>query len=123
MPSEDDHVLVQGVAGDKNALGFFGLAYYLENKEKLKLIGVDNGNGPVLPSLESVKSGSYSPLSRPIFIYVSNKAVAQPEVIAFVEFYLKNAGQLVADVGYIPLPEDEYTTQLNKFKDFVATHK
>jgi phosphate transport system substrate-binding protein len=123
MPSEDDHVLVQGVAGDKTALGFFGLAYYLENMDKLKLVGVDAGNGAVLPSIESVKSGSYSPLSRPIFIYVSSKAIVQPEVIEFVEFYLKNAGDLVADVGYIPLPKEEYAEQLKKFQEFVSNHK
>ena len=123
MPSEDDHVLVQGVAGDKNALGFFGLAYYLENKEKLKLVGVDAGDGAVLPSLETVKNGTYKPLSRPIFIYVSNKAIEQPEVVTFVEFYLENAASLVGDVGYIPLTDTEYQAQLTKFKEFVATNK
>ncbi len=121
MPSEDDHVLVQGVAGDKFALGFFGLAYYQENADKLKLVGVDAGNGPVLPSTETVKNGSYSPLSRPIFIYVSHIARDKPEVIRFVEFYLENAATLVQDVGYIPLPSEEYQQQLDKFRTFVGS--
>ncbi|MDX1477434.1 MAG: PstS family phosphate ABC transporter substrate-binding protein [Saprospiraceae bacterium] len=121
MPSEDDHVLVQGVAGDKFALGFFGLAYYQENAAKLKLVAVDNGNGPVLPSMETVKTGKYAPLSRPIFIYVSSEGATRPEVIAFVEFYLQNAAELVPDVGYIPLPDEEYSAQLAKFRAFVET--
>jgi len=119
MPSEDDHVLVQGVAGDKYALGFFGLAYYQENADRLKLVAVDGGNGPILPSLNTVKNGEYTPLSRPIFIYVSNEGAKRPEVVKFVEFYLKNAVNLVTDVGYIPLPNQEYQTQLEKFRTFV----
>jgi phosphate transport system substrate-binding protein len=119
MPSEDDHVLVQGVAGDKYALGFFGLAYYQENADRLKLVAVDGGNGPILPSLNTVKNGEYTPLSRPIFIYVSNEGAKRPEVVKFVEFYLQNAVNLVTDVGYIPLPNQEYQTQLEKFRTFV----
>ncbi len=119
MPSEDDHVLVQGVAGDKYALGFFGLAYYQENADRLKLVAVDGGNGPILPSLNTVKNGEYTPLSRPIFIYVSNEGAKRPEVVKFVEFYLQNAANLVTDVGYIPLPNQEYQTQLEKFRTFV----
>lgn len=118
--SEDDNVLVQGIIGDKNAIGFFGLAYYEENKEKLKLIGVDNGSGPVLPTFESVKSGSYAPLSRPVFIYVTDVAVKKPEVIEFVTFYLKNAPVLVKDVGYIPLPDQAYQKGLEEFSAFSA---
>ncbi|RLD19629.1 MAG: protein sphX [Bacteroidetes bacterium] len=121
MPSEDDHVLVQGVAGDKYALGFFGLAYFQENADKLKLVGVDAGSGPVKPSMETVKSGSYAPLSRPIFIYVNSDAATRPEVIEFVEFYLTHAASLVPDVGYIPLPDSEYTEQLTKFRNFVKS--
>ncbi|HET9487418.1 MAG TPA: PstS family phosphate ABC transporter substrate-binding protein, partial [Chryseosolibacter sp.] len=82
--SEDDNVLVQGIAGDKNGLGFFGLAYYEENKDKLKLVGVNDGKGVVLPSVETVKNGSYSPLSRPVFIYVTDAALKRPEVASFV---------------------------------------
>ena len=122
MPSEDDHVLVQGVAGNKNALGFFGLAYYLENKDKLKLVSVDDGNGPVLPSIETVSNGTYQPLSRPIFIYVNNDGAKRPEVVEFVRFYLENASELVQDVGYIPLPKEKYQGELNKFNAFVKQH-
>ncbi len=121
MPSEDDHVLVQGVAGDKYALGFFGLAYFQENADKLRLVAVDGGNGPVLPSIETVKNGTYAPLSRPIFIYVNNEGAKRPEVVKFVEFYLQEAAGLVTDVGYIPLPDSEYQAQLEKFKQFVNT--
>lgn len=121
--SEDDHVLVQGIAGDKYSLGFFGLAYYTENKDKLKLIGVDNGKEVVMPSLETVSNGTYSPLSRPLFIYVNSTSVASPEVVAFVDFYLENAEELSEDVGYIPLPDENYSKQKEKFKAFVAEHK
>ncbi len=121
--SEDDNVLVQGIATDKNALGFFGLAYYEENKDKLMLAGVDNGAGAVYPSMETVKTGSYAPLSRPIFIYVSSAAVKKAEVVEFVRFYLGHADQLVSEVGYIPLPKEEYTSQLNSFNEFVLVHK
>jgi phosphate transport system substrate-binding protein len=116
--SEDDNVLVQGIAGDKNALGFFGLAYYEENKDQLKLIGVDNGTRTVIPSLETVKDGSYAPLSRPVYIYVSNSAAKRPEVKLFVDFYLENASELVKDVGYIPLQDSEYSNQKKVFSSF-----
>lgn len=116
--SEDDNVLVQGIAGDKNGLGFFGLAYYEENRDKLKLVGVDDGSGATLPSLETVKSGSYKPLSRPVFIYVTGAAAKRAEVVAFVEFYLDNASALVSDVGYIPLSDQEYAAEKNKFSSF-----
>lgn len=116
--SEDDNVLVQGVSGDKNGIAFFGMAYYEENKEKLKLVGVDNGNGVVIPSMETIKSGSYSPLSRPVFIYVTDAAAKRPEVASFIEFYLTNASVLVPDVGYIPLTDDEYKSETEKFSTF-----
>ncbi len=114
--SEDDNVLVQGVSQDKNALGFFGFAYYAENQKRLKAVGVDGGKGPVAPSVKTVENGSYDPLSRPIFIYVSKKAAEKPEVREFVEFYLKNAPKLVKDVKYVPLPAKAYTTSLEHFK-------
>jgi|TARA_B100001540_G_C15791373_1_gene635585 phosphate transport system substrate-binding protein len=117
--SEDDHVLVQGVATDKYGLGFFGLAYYSENKDKLKLVGVDNGNGAILPSMETVSNGTYSPLARPIFIYANNSAKEKQEVKEFISFYLNNVGGLVADVGYIPLTEEEYKNEIKKFNDFI----
>jgi phosphate transport system substrate-binding protein len=121
--SEDDNVLVQGIAGDENAIGFFGLAYYEENKDKLKLIGVDNGTGPILPSLETVKTGVYEPLSRPIFIYVSDVAAEKPAVVEFVNFYLKNAAELVQDIGYIPLPSAEYEVEVQEFSTLIGTSK
>lgn len=109
--SEDDNVLVEGIAGDVNALGFFGLAYYQENKDKLKAVPIkaNKDTKPVAPSVEAAKDGTYQPLSRPIFIYVNkNAADTKPEVAKFVEFYLtpKNATELVAEVGYVPLPEE-----------------
>jgi len=123
MPSEDDHVLVQGVAGDKNALGFFGLAYFEENADKLKLVAVDGGDGPVKPSLETVMNGTYKPLSRPLFIYVSSEGAKRPEVVKFVEFYLNNASKIAEDVGYVPAPQNEYDEQMKKFKEFVAKYQ
>lgn len=121
--SEDDHVLVQGIAGDKYSLGFFGLAYYSENADKLTLIGVHNGTDVVKPSLETVKNGTYSPLSRPLFIYVNSTSVASPEVVEFVNFYIDNAGELSKDVGYIPLPAENYAKQKENFKAFVESNK
>jgi phosphate transport system substrate-binding protein len=111
--SEDDNVLVQGVAGDEGALGFFGFAYFEENRDKLKLLPVDdgkaeNGAGPVAPSLEAIRTGTYQPLSRPLFIYVALKSLDRPEVVEFVRFYLEQATALVGEVGYVPLPEHAY---------------
>ncbi len=112
--SEDDNVLVQGVAQDELALGFFGFAYYWENQSRLKIAAIDdgkpdNGDGPVVPSIESIRNGTYQPLSRPIFIYVAKRALDRPEVQSFTRFYLQNATQLVTEVGYVPLPERVYT--------------
>lgn len=117
--SEDDHVLVQGIAGDKNGLGFFGLAYYEENKDKLRLVGVDNGNGAITPTMETVGNGTYAPLSRPIFIYVNSNAKTRTEVSTFVSFYLDNAAELVKDVGYISMPTAEYDAEKAKFNNFL----
>ena len=114
--SEDDNVLVQGVANDVNALGFFGFAYYAENTKKLKAVAIDNGKGAVLPSEKTVLDGSYQPLSRPIYIYVSKKALAKPEVREFAEFYLKNAPKLVREVKYVPLPDKVYTVGGGRLK-------
>ncbi len=118
--SEDDNVLVQGISGDKNSIGFFGLAYYEENVDKLKLVGVDNGNGPILPTSVTVKDGTYAPLSRPMFIYVNDVASKRKEVEEFINFYLSNASSLVPDVGYIPLPQAEYQKGLDAFKSFTS---
>ena len=103
--SEDDEVIAKGVANDPNALGYFGYAYYLEHKDTVKLVSVDNGKGCVAPSPETVLDNTYEPLSRPIFIYVSAKAAGRPEVHAFAQFYVDPehaAG--VSTVGYVPLP-------------------
>jgi len=116
--SEDDNVLVQGVSGDINALGFFGYAYYLANVDKLKLVPVDGGDGPVSPSMETINNGSYSPLSRPIFIYVSKQSAVRPEVRAFTEFYIDQAAVLAAEVGYVALPESDYQASREQFANF-----
>jgi phosphate binding protein len=106
--SEDDDILVHGVSRTKGALGYFGLAYYENNQDKLKLVAIDNGNGPVKPSRETVLDGTYQPLARPLFIYVNVKALARPEVAEFVKFYVQNAGKLADEVGYIGLPDKVY---------------
>lgn len=108
--SEDDNVLVQGVENDVNALGYFGYAYYEANKHRLTAVAIDSGKGGVLPSLESVNNSTYSPLSRPIFIYLSKKGMQKPEVLEFVNFYLQNAPQLVAEVKYVPFTAAQYAT-------------
>ena len=118
--SEDDNVLVQGIAGDKYSLGFFGFAYYKENKDKLKIVPIDGGDGPVEPSEETINNGTYQPLSRPIFIYVNPVSGDRPEVSAFVEFYMKEAKHLVSEVGYVALPDQVYTMGLDRFKEKIT---
>jgi phosphate transport system substrate-binding protein len=115
--SEDDNVLVQGVARDKYALGYFGMAYYAENKDKLKSVPIVNKGATkgVSPSLETVMDGTYQPLARPIFIYVSEKSMQRPEVREFVEFYLKNAPKLTKEVGYVPLDKTHYDLAMKNF--------
>ncbi len=108
--SEDDNVLVTGVAGDANALGYFGFAYYEQNTDKLKVIGVDGGTGCIKPSKETIEGGTYKPLSRPLFIYVAKKSIAKEQVKSFVDFYLDTVNDLVPDVGYIALPSSEFST-------------
>ena len=117
--SEDDNVLVQGVSGDKFGLGFFGLAYYEENSDKLRMVAVDGGEGCVEPTAQTVSDGSYAPLSRPLYIYVNSSSLENPAVIDFVEFYLNEAPQLLQDVGYIPLTDEEYEREKQKFAAFV----
>lgn len=114
--SEDDNILVQGVKGDKNAIGYFGYAYYLENKDSLKVVPIDNGNGAVEPTNETIESGEYAPLSRPLFTYVANEAVKKEEVYDFIKFTLENAADLSEEVGYVKLPEDEYKKDLEALK-------
>lgn len=105
--NEDDNILVRGVEGNKYALGYFGYAYYDANKDKLKLLGVDSGDGNcVQPSLETVRSNTYKPLSRPLYIYVRKSSLTRPEVAEFVKFYVANASKLASQVGYVPVTED-----------------
>jgi phosphate transport system substrate-binding protein len=118
--SEDDNVIVQGVAGDRDALGFFGYAYYEENRDKLKIVPVDderaeNGAGPIAPSPESVKNGTYRPLSRPLFIYVRQASAARPEIKAFIESYLDQGLALVREVGYVQLADREQQLVTQRF--------
>lgn len=115
--SEDDNVLVQGVARDIGSLGFFGFAYYEENKDKLKAVPIvdKDGKPAVAPSIKTVIDGSYQPLARPIFIYVNAKSVDRPEVKEFVEYYMKNAEKLTKEVKYVPLPAKAYDYNLDHF--------
>lgn len=110
--SEDDNVLVQGVAGDVNALGYFGYAYYAENMNKLKALPIveKDGKPAVGPSEATVLNGTYQPLARPIFIYVNVKAISKPEVKKFVDFYMANAAKMAKEVKYVPLPAEAYKT-------------
>ena len=114
--SADDNVLVRGVSGDRRALGYFGYAFFVENVEDLKLVAVDSGDGCVLPTPETIQDGTYTPLSRPLFIYVSKQSLERPGVKAFVEFYLANAAALAAEVGYLGLTSSEYQESLAKIQ-------
>ena len=120
QPSENDNMLVRGVAGDKGGLGYFGLAYYLENAEKLKLIAVDGGKGPVEPSDETVKDGSYAPLSRPLFIYVNAELLKRPEGKAFIKFYLDNAADLAVKAKYVAAPDSVNSKNAELFQATVG---
>ncbi|UZQ53390.1 PstS family phosphate ABC transporter substrate-binding protein [Trichothermofontia sichuanensis B231] len=113
--SEDDNVLVQGVSRNQNALGYFGFSYYEANRNRLRAVAIDNGNGPVMPSRQTVENGTYQPLSRPLFIYVSTRAAQRPAVQSFVQFYLNNVPKLAAEVGYIPLPAEAYRLAKQNF--------
>lgn len=114
--SEDDNVLVQGIAGDQYSLGYFGYAYYKENEDKLKLIAIDGGKGAILPTPETINNGSYAPLSRPIFIYINPLSLLRPEVELFVNYYIDNAAILAAEVGYIALPDASYEAARQRVK-------
>ena len=110
--SSDDNVLVQGVSGDQGAMGYFGFAYYTENSEILNVVSVDGGDGCVAPSVSTINDGSYSPLSREMFIYVNNASLERTEVRDFIEFYMNNAAELAEEVGYVGLSEADYQLQL-----------
>jgi phosphate transport system substrate-binding protein len=114
--SEDDNTLVQGVENNKGAIGYFGFAYYAAHKDKMTAVAVDAGKGAVGPSLENVTNGTYNPLSRPMFVYVRDTAAGRPEVTEFVQFMMSR-GDLVAEVGYLPLPKQAYALTLKHFQD------
>ena len=119
-PSEDDNVLVQGVSNDKGAMGYFGLSYYLENQDAIKALAIDAGKGAVAPSTATVLDGTYAPLSRPIYIYVSTEAAATPHVKEFVEYYLTNAEALVPETGSVPLTTEGYEDAMARFQNKVT---
>ncbi len=114
--SEDDHVLVQGIAADRYAIGYIPFAYFEPNKSKLKGVAIDAGKGSVAPSLENVLKGTYNPLSRPLFIYVNAQSLGKREVREFVEFYLKHGAALATQVKYLPLPDEAYRMGLERLE-------
>ncbi|MBY6035485.1 PstS family phosphate ABC transporter substrate-binding protein [Fictibacillus nanhaiensis] len=121
--SEDDNVLVQGVTGSENAIGFFGYAYYQANKDKVKAVPIDGGNGPVEPNAETIESGEYAPLSRPLYTYVNNKSVKENEAVyEYLKFTLENAGELASSdtIGYVSLPKEKYEEQLKKLDELAG---
>jgi phosphate transport system substrate-binding protein len=115
--SEDDNTLVQGVENNKGGLGYFGYAYYVAHKDKLRAVAIDGGKGPVEPSAENVINGTYQPLSRPLFVYVKESSASRPEVQEFVQFLLTKGAGLVQEVGYVPLPASAYTTVMKHFNE------
>ncbi len=115
--SEDDNVLVQGVAANKGSLGYIPFAYYAPHAKKLKALPIDQGRGPVAPTVEAVLHGAYAPLSRPLFVYVKEASATRPEVKAFIEFYLTEGAALAQEVKYIPLPASLYEAGLRRFRD------
>lgn len=122
-PNTNDNTLVQGVAGAEGAFGYFGFAYYTQNRDKLNLVAIDGGSGCVSPSDETVESGTYVPLSRPLFLYVKKSSTVRPEVRAFIDFYLENVSALLKDVGYTPLAEDALKIERQEFESFVGASK
>jgi phosphate transport system substrate-binding protein len=107
QPSEDDNVLVQGVAGDTDGLGYFGFSYYEQNQDQLNLVSVDDGNGCVAPSTDTIQDGSYSPLSRPIFMYPSEEALQKPEVAAFIQFAADNYDTIAEAALIVPMSSEQ----------------
>ncbi len=119
--SEDDNVLVTGVAGSRNGIGYFGYSYYVENRERLKAVAVDGGSGCVAPTDAAINDGSYFPLSRPLFIYVRKDAAQTPHIAEFIRYFLGAEGrELAAEVGYIPFPPAVYALALAKFENGVT---
>ena len=107
--TEDDNVTVQGVAGDKGALGYFGLSYYEQNKDRLKALEIDDGDGCVAPSIETAQNGTYKPLSRPLYIYAKKSSFERPEVHAFIEFILDNEQEIAEAAQFVPLTDEQLT--------------
>lgn len=118
--SEDDNVLVTGIAGDAGALGYFGFAYYVENTDRLKIVPILYEGQTVKPTPTTINNGTYQPLSRPIFIYVSTQAMDRPEVDAFVHYYIENAPWIVPEVGYVALPDEVYDLGIKHFDEGVT---
>lgn len=118
--SADDNVLVVGVAGDEGSLGYFGFAYFDENRDRLDAVEIDNGDGCVAPTMETIEDGSYAPLSRPMFIYTKPAAIQRPEVAAFLRFWMENSATLVPEVGYVPLSAEEYQANLSTIAELAA---
>ena len=114
--SEDDNILVQGIANEASSIGFFGCAYYFENADKLRAVGIDNGKGPVIPTAATIESGEYAPFSRPLFIYVNARSAQRPEIKAFVEFYFRKVAGITEEVGYVALPRSIYNKAMRNFK-------
>ncbi len=114
--SADPNSLVQGVSGSKFGIGYFGFAYFEENQDKLKIVPIDGGKGAIEPTFETIKDSSYSPLSRPLYVYLNNKELARPEVSTFAKYYIDEVGGLAAEVGYVALPDDKYAVQAAKLK-------
>jgi phosphate transport system substrate-binding protein len=123
MPSEDDNVLVQGVAGDEGGLGYFGYSYYVANKDKLNLLGISaEGGRPIRPSLQTIRDGTYTPLSRPLFVYVNAQAAQRPEVRAFLKFFFSRARSIVEHpkVNYVALSDDLYEAIWSRLENRVT---
>lgn len=115
--SEDDNTLVQGVENNKSALGYFGFAYYAAHKDKMTAVRIDGGKGPVAPSVENVINGTYSPLSRPLFVYIRESSMDRPEIKEFVQFMMTEGADLVTEVGYVPLPQKAYQLAWKHYND------
>ena len=109
-PSEDDNVTIKGVEGEKGGLGYFGLSYYEQNKDKLNLVQVDGGSGCVAPDVTTVQDGTYTPLSRPLYMYIADAAAKRPEVAAFANFYVENEPTLTVDSLFVPLSTEQAAT-------------
>jgi len=118
--SEDDNTLVQGVSGDKYSLGYFGFSYFDANRDKLKIVKIDGGDGPVEPTAETIMDGTYRPLSRPVLMYVNVKALDRPEVMAFLKFVLTEGPKIMPQVGFVPLPQEAYDLALKRLESKVT---